>query len=450
MSNVFYLKYRPQKINELDLKNVRESLKKIFSSKSIPHAFLFAGPKGLGKTSAARIVAKTVNCETRNTQKKKKNAKHAKIIEPCNKCSICKGITSGTSLDLIEIDGASNRGIDDIRNLKERIKLSPTQSRKKVYVIDEVHMLTNEAFNALLKTLEEPPEHALFILCTTQPEKLPPTIISRCQRIDFNLAKEEEIVRSLKRIVKGEKLKINEKVLKLIAKNAEGSFRDAAKILQKLTFDSKKITLKKAKKELQKEQLLAKELIREINSSKQRQALKIISKAVKRGIDLKFFTQQILYYLRDILFQHLGVVKKSTNLNLTKDQITKLIDLFDEAGRNLRGSQIPQLNLEMAVIDYFKKPGKIKEKSQKKNISSISTLQEKWQKTLELVKQDNHSIEALLKSTKPVKIKNNKLVIQVFYEFHNKELNKKNKKRLVERRVKQVFGAETNIKYKIK
>ncbi|MEA3355077.1 MAG: DNA polymerase III subunit gamma/tau, partial [Patescibacteria group bacterium] len=229
----YYLKYRPQTIFELDLERARNSLGEILRAKDIPHAFLFVGPKGTGKTSSARIVAKAVNCL------KPKNG------EPCNKCSNCKLIIEGKSLDIIEIDAASNRGIDDIRDLREKIKLVPSVLKVKVYIIDEVHMLTTEAFNALLKTLEEPPKHAKFILCTTEPHKIPGTIVSRCVKVEFNKAKVEEIVRSLKRVVKGEKLKISDKDLSLIAKRAGGSFRDGVKILEQLSFSGLKISSKK-------------------------------------------------------------------------------------------------------------------------------------------------------------------------------------------------------------
>ncbi|MBU2036468.1 DNA polymerase III subunit gamma/tau, partial [Patescibacteria group bacterium] len=168
MNNTYYLKYRPQTIEQLDIKEIRESLSKILKSGKIPHAFLFSGPKGTGKTSAARILAKIVNCE-------KPKVKGV----PCNKCDQCKSITNGNNIDVIELDAASNRGIDDIRALREAVKLSAAKAQKKVYIIDEAHMLTLEASNALLKTLEEPPSHVIFILATTNPEKLIGTIRSR-------------------------------------------------------------------------------------------------------------------------------------------------------------------------------------------------------------------------------------------------------------------------------
>src|ERR1700722_9521228 len=223
---VFYRKYRPQKIDDLDSAAVRDTLHAVLQN-DVSHAFLFTGPKGLGKTSTARIVAKVVNCETPKNKREKE-------IEPCNKCDQCVSITSGNNVDILEIDAASNRGIDEIRELKEKIRLAPVAAKRKVYIIDEVHMLTTEAFNALLKTLEEPPEHAMFILCTTEAHKVPETIISRCFQIMFKPATEEELVRSFKRIVEGEKLKIDDEVLKYIAGLADRGFRDGVKMLEEV------------------------------------------------------------------------------------------------------------------------------------------------------------------------------------------------------------------------
>jgi DNA polymerase-3 subunit gamma/tau len=223
-----YLKYRPQKIDELDIAEARESLGKIVKSGEVPHAFLFSGPKGTGKTSAARIIAKIVNCESGGAK-------------PCDKCDQCKSISVGGNIDVIEIDAASHRGIDDVRTLRDAVKLSPAQAKKKVYIIDEAHMLTTEASNALLKTLEEPPEHVMFILATTNPEKLIPTIRSRTTNINFRKATDDEVIRSLLRVVAGEKKKISEASLSLIAKAANGSFRDATKILEQLFTEEKSL-----------------------------------------------------------------------------------------------------------------------------------------------------------------------------------------------------------------
>src|SRR3989344_8591969 len=264
---VFYRKYRPQKIEELDSKEVRDKLYSVLESSSVSHAFLFTGPKGLGKTSTARIVAKSLNCErlagsTSHVANKKKkisptsDQRKAKSgVEPCNKCEQCTSITNGTNLDILEIDGASNRGIDEIRDLREKVRLLPVSSAKKIYIIDEVHMLTTEAFNALLKTLEEPPSHAVFILCTTETEKVPDTIASRCVHFSFPKATAPEVVASLAKVVEAEKIVIDAKALELLAASVDGSFRDGMKLLEQLNLTGGKIEAEAVRKTVDFEQL---------------------------------------------------------------------------------------------------------------------------------------------------------------------------------------------------
>src|SRR3989339_1566953 len=226
-----YLKYRPTTIEELDLSGVRRILGEIVKANKVAHAYLLTGPRGAGKTSAARVLARIVNCE--------ENGK--KLGEPCNECSACKSILEGSAVDVIEIDAASNRGIDDIRELKEKIRLAPAILRKKVYIIDEVHMLTTEAFNALLKTLEEPPSHSLFILCTTELHKVPQTIVSRCVQIQFTKATPEEMQRSFARVIAGEGKEVIEEALIYLSKAVDGSFRDGVKILDQVLSLSDKV-----------------------------------------------------------------------------------------------------------------------------------------------------------------------------------------------------------------
>jgi len=232
-----YRKYRPQTFDEVvGQSHVTEILTKALDSQKISHAYLFAGPKGSGKTSCARIFAKGLNCETGITSK------------PCNECESCKLINEGHSLDVIEIDAASNRGVDEIRELRERVKYRPAQSRYKVYIIDEAHMLTREAFNALLKTLEEPPEYVVFILATTDPQKIPPTVLSRCQRFRFKKLTSDEVFQILENVCKREGFSYEQEALELIAEVSDGAVRDALNLLEQISVvDEGKVTTKTAR-----------------------------------------------------------------------------------------------------------------------------------------------------------------------------------------------------------
>jgi DNA polymerase-3 subunit gamma/tau len=223
-AQVFYRKWRPQTLTDVvGQKPVTQTLANALSTGKIAHAYLFCGPRGTGKTSTGRILAKALNCLTNDGKG-----------EPCNSCEMCQAFNEGRALDLVEIDGASNRGIDEIRVLRERINFAPNIARYKVYIIDEVHMLTEPAFNALLKTLEEPPPHAIFILATTEVHKIPLTIMSRCQRFDFRRLSQADMVEKLKDICKHEGINIEAQTLALVAKAATGSLRDAENILEQL------------------------------------------------------------------------------------------------------------------------------------------------------------------------------------------------------------------------
>jgi len=349
---VFYLKYRPQTIKELDSKEVREKLYSVLQGPGIPHAFLFTGPKGLGKTSTARIVAKSLNCE-----------KKTKGVEPCNKCEQCLSITHGTNMDILEIDGASNRGIDEIRDLREKVKLSPMSARKKVYIIDEVHMLTQEAFNALLKTLEEPPSHVVFILCTTEPHKVPATIMSRCLHIQFKKATEEELVRSFERIIKSEKLEAEKEALSLIAGLSDGSFRDGVKILEEMTqiTKGKKITQELVEKNylIAGTQYRIAQMIKAMENKDMKNGLEVINKLVQEGIEMGNFIQGLIETLHNSLLSKAGVeviAGSSTftvdNLKLEIGEIKKLIELLSQAKSELKYAVLPQIPLELVIVEW--------------------------------------------------------------------------------------------------
>ena len=281
---VFARKYRPQAFEEVvGQSHITTTLENAIAQDRVAHAYIFAGPRGVGKTTTARIFAKALNCEKGPT------------ADPCNKCPSCLEITQGSSLDILEIDGASNRGIDEIRNLRENVKFSPSKGRFKVYIIDEVHMLTSEAFNALLKTLEEPPKHVKFIFATTQAHKVPPTILSRCQRFDFRRISIKDIVDSLKAIAKKEDLKVDDDVLILMAKHSDGSMRDAQVVLDQISsFADGRISLEDASKILGavSDDILF-SLAESIKSKDSLKALKIIDDLANEGKDVA----QIVLYL---------------------------------------------------------------------------------------------------------------------------------------------------------
>lgn len=315
VSQVFYRKWRPQTLAEVvGQEATTQTLRNALSSGRVSHAYLFCGPRGTGKTSTGRILAKAVNCLT--------NGKG----EPCNTCSMCQAITEARAFDVVEIDAASNTGVEDIRSLREKVNYAPNQARYKVYIIDEVHMLSNSASNALLKTLEEPPPHVIFILATTEVHKLLPTILSRCQRFDFRRLSQADIAAKLTHICRSEGIHIEEGALRLIAKSATGSLRDAENLLEQLT------TYYGSEVGLQQVQAMlgitgdwrAKELAKEIINGDIAAGMTTINSINNDGLDLRQFNRELVEYLRDLL-----LIKTSTNeaVDLPTEDITELKDL---------------------------------------------------------------------------------------------------------------------------
>ena len=445
----YYLKYRPKKISELDLESAKLSLTEILQAKEIPHAFLFYGPKGTGKTSSARILAKVVNCL------KLKNG------EPCNKCASCQVIESNRSMDIIEIDAASNRGIDDIRELREKIKLSPSQLKYKIYIIDEVHMLTNEAFNALLKTLEEPPKHAKFVLCTTEVKKLPGTILSRCFSINFTKANQTEIKKALDRVVKGEGLKIKDEDLLKIAKASDGSFRDGVKLLEQLATNGKSISSKRVSEVM--ERGLGGDNLDEwlvwVYQGQTSKALSWLQGAIKEGLDIGRFAVLIVERLREVLLIRMKVESEAADIvALTNlESLKKLAFRMLQAAREVKGAVIESLPLELAVMEWQQvenqaEPEKIESVKESKPLIKndkvkLGQILEKWTQILEAVRPHNHSLEALLKATKPAGFDGKYLSLEVFYKFHKERLEVDKYRHLVEEVISEVVSQPIIIKY---
>jgi len=473
----FYLKYRPQTISGLDLVSVRKELSSILTSGRFAHAYLFAGPRGTGKTSAARILAKIVNCKKNVT--KHQAAGTRRLNEPCNVCVSCKEITQGTALDIFEIDAASNRGIDDIRELRERIKLAPAQNRYKVYIIDEVHMLTTEAFNALLKTLEEPPAHALFVLCTTEPERLPQTVISRCTRIPFPKASTEEVVSSLAKAVRGEKLLVEPGALQALAESVDGSFRDGMKYLEQLSLHAhtprKRITLEDVRVVTGSgRQESVRRLLLALAKRDTALALGELARVVEEEVSLENYLREILEKLRLLLLSEIGVVKEEKIEGLDISSIRLLIVLFSKAAVGLRTAVVPQLPLEIAVVEWIDTSGgqavasselktgtrvspqavilpeakgsspKVTGKPLRMAFSKVLEL---WPKVLETLRPKNHSLEALLKAAKPLEITDEQLVVEVAYPFHKQQLEVMRYRTMVEGAIAEVFSGRLGLRY---
>ncbi len=445
-----YLKYRPQTLEELDLEAVRERLKKIVASRVIPHAFLFSGPKGVGKTSAARILAKVVNCEKPNP----------KTGEPCNSCDQCLSISKGTNIDVVEIDAASNRGIDDIRTLRENIALSPSRAKKKVYIIDEAHMLTLEAANAFLKTLEEPPEHVIFILATTDPHRLPETIRSRLININFAKAVPSEIKRQLKRVIRGEKLKVQKGVIPIIAKASDGSFRDAVKILETLSLGSKKVTRKTAEKFfIHPKSLNIEHILNYLSKHDSTSSLEQLEEYMGGGGVAKSYLDSLIERLRIALLSKESL--KTEDLDgFNKNDILELLDLLIEARSKMGKSPVPELPLEMAIIKWcgsqepkkdVDKKAKESPQTKKPEISSKNskkTLDDGlWAKILSEVKIKNTTIEALLRAARPLDFDGNNLLVGVYYRFHKERLEIGENVLTLEGVATQILGSPVRIKY---
>jgi DNA polymerase-3 subunit gamma/tau len=500
-----YRKWRPQTFEEVvGQQHVVRTLRNALTSDRIHHAYLFTGPRGTGKTTMARLLAKAVNCLAPDDQR------------PCNQCAICQAVNERRLLDLIEIDAASNTGVDDVRELRERVGFRPNEARYKVYVIDEVHMLSNAAFNALLKTLEEPPPHAIFVLATTEPHKIPATVLSRCQRFDFRRISVSDIVVRLEWLTQQEDIQADREALTLIARQATGSMRDAESLLDQLaSYDGKGITVADVRAALG---AGTSETVLQVTDALAKgdvaQGLGAINTAVDEGADPRQFARQMVEHLRALLLVRLesGVIPPHVSDDVRprlKEQahsfspraLARAVRLFNQAAAEAKGGWQPQLPLEMAFVEAALPPesegaGPRTPPTQDTTRSSSpahraasppaktrstpirpappappqpsNTIQEpgpaysnppsgdgslspenlriQWPEFLNALRPRNLSLEALMRSCEPVAVEGDVVLLGFTHNFHRSKVEEQHNRQLVEDVLSSLVGQRCSVR----
>ena len=484
-----YRVYRPQSFNDVvGQQHIIKTLQNALVQEKFSHAYLFSGPRGTGKTTAAKILAKAVNCEK------------APIAEPCNECATCRGITDGSISDVIEIDAASNNGVDEIRDIRDKVKYAPSAVRYKVYIIDEVHMLSIGAFNALLKTLEEPPAHVIFILATTEPHKIPLTIISRCQRFDFKRISPEDIVYRMKEVLGSEELEVSEDALYEIAKASEGGMRDALSLLdQAISYSTEKVSLEDVLSITGAvSQAFIVKIVQAIFNENIVEALDSVESLIKNGKDPARFVEDLIFYYRDVLLyqaseenayllEKAAVNEEFKELSSKMDSafIYKVIAELNQTQQEMKWSNHPRVLLEVALVklaqsstnqesalpyqdilqkmnqmeaelqqlkekgiqvdhtaqaaqtekkqtrqsrNQYKTPvGKVNEVLKNATRQNLETIKRSWAQVLDTLKQQNKaSHAALLSNSEPVASSDQSFILKFKYEIHCKMASENN------------------------
>lgn len=481
--STLYRDYRPQNFSEvLGQNHIKITLQNEIGAGRPASAYLFCGPRAVGKTTLARVLAKAINCQKRQ----------AKEFEPCNTCASCLSITAGKNLDVVEIDAASNTGVDNVRdNIIAFSRLAPVSAKFKVFIIDEVHMLSLSAFNALLKIIEEPPSYVIFILCTTEIQKVPGTVISRCERYDFKRISVKEIVKKLAFIAGHEKISIDSDVLEAVARRSGGHLRDAESLLgQIFSLGDKQITREQAELVIPHyNSLEAINLLDYLSRKDAAKAVALINSLMDSGVNVKIFTTEIIELLRKIMLGKLSpelvdtlgldlgesLEKRLANVaeNLNWEQILIFTRRFLETINDYKNPLIPQLPLELAVAelcfgstqsgsqisspDYNPppakpfnpvKPGKsvissrtqpVDNKKSDLNLAA-SEINSKWPEFLVKIKKHNHSLSFVLQNCEPREIKNGNLFLVFKYKFHQDRINDVAIKNIVSATLAEVFG----------
>lgn len=475
-----YRLWRPQTFHDVvGQEHITKTLQNALLQEKVSHAYLFSGPRGTGKTSAAKIFAKAINCE------------NGPVLEPCNQCSACKGITDGSISDVLEIDAASNNGVDEIREIRDKVKYAPSSVRYKVYIIDEVHMLSIGAFNALLKTLEEPPKHVIFILATTEPHKIPLTIISRCQRFEFHKIANKYIIGRLQTVIDSQEIKVEEEALQIIARVADGGMRDALSLLdQAISYGDEVVTVSDvlavtgsvAQQHLH-------SLVQHIYERNTASALQLIDEMMNDGKEPLRLVEDLIFYYRDMLLYQTSptmvdmlerVIVDDTFIQLSEGieatAIYEMIQQLSKSQQEMKWTNHPRVFLEVAIVKLsqqvavqsaavdhalvqkiehlekeiqvmkqsgvpvqqaapesqekrparsargaYKAPiGRIQEVLKQATRNELEGLKSIWGEVLARLSQKNRAHEALLRNTEPVAASEQAYVLGFVYEIHCK------------------------------
>jgi DNA polymerase-3 subunit gamma/tau len=383
-----YRMFRPQAFSDVvGQEHVTKTLRNAISKGKQSHAYIFSGPRGTGKTSIAKVFAKAINCL---------NSENG---EPCNECVICKGITQGTNSDIIEIDAASNNGVDEIRNIRDKVKYAPSESKYKVYIIDEVHMLTTGAFNALLKTLEEPPAHAIFILATTEPHKIPPTIISRAQRFDFKSINHDQIVERLKFVAEEQQIDYDDAALDFVAKASEGGMRDALSIMdQAIAFGDDHLTLQDALNvtgSVDDEAL--NKLFAQIIDGDVKSAFSTYHQFVADGKEVNRLINDMIYFVRDTIMNKTADANTEYDalMHFELETLYQMIDIINDTLVSIRFSVNQNVHFEVLLVKLSEMV-----KEQPQTIQNVATTSVASEPNNDVLLQRMEQLENELKTLK--------------------------------------------------
>ncbi len=461
-SQSLYLRWRPQTFSEVvGQEHVSRTLQNALREGRISHAYLFAGPRGTGKTSMARILAKAVNCLNEDV-----NAR------PDNTCDICRAVNEGRLIDLIEIDAASNTSVEDIRDLRDKVAFRPTVARYKIYIIDEVHMLSNSAFNALLKTLEEPPEHVIFVLATTEPHKIPATVLSRCQRFDFRRLFVQEIKGRLEEISREEGVQVEDGALTLMARSAGGGMRDAISLLDQLiSYGSGRITREQVMDVLgtvDESRIAA--LVDALGKKDKAVALRTLNEMIDGGVEPKQLATQIVSFLRDLLLLRSGgkslldLPQESVELlerlapEFTLDTLLLAVRKFEEAVRSPGAAAYPSLPLELAVLETVAAlerppaprptavpparpaPAKRAEAARPKASPAPVRTGNTWRDLLSILGKYDRTVQAIMRSGNLLEMSDDRVVISFRYRFHKDKMESDKAQRVLHQALEELFG----------